>query len=843
MYIDPWEQFQSESSSAEAWQGSSQQQSIEDGRSLYAMRGAEKAETTAATESRDRITALGRKNRTEDRKTEFGKKYRNRETGEEESNTLFKAMARIGLERSYVRRDVDEAEADVNGDLPRGRTPSPRRQLPSSPQQPWLSQQDSASTSQLNNAMMPLEPDIEALYTNPWEPGQASGDESFGKDSGFSRTLSNSHVDQFLPSDNGIQSGSTNRLPDNIDASWQSSPYSFVRSGQIGNPPDMTTHRSNGTRISQNIRAASATLRRDPTRKENLEMAASMAFSSPSFDMGPDGIAYGVVSSSLWTPSPSPKKVATPKAQTSKPEVSKTTTAKKKAEAKPVTAKAETPKPKAPPLSRDQEHKSHLDKLSYLETCAKCWSGTGQKCDVKSSALSATIKSQLNVAKLLGSGGFAIVHRVVLSGVPLARKGINVHTPTQLDDIKTEVDHVKSLSGHKHIVQLVGTYVDDTHPSFDTFYILTFPVADCDMSNFLAEYEKSPSPTTDSGTIAKLCNAAGIAATNSRYTPFSALLQQFLKQTLGCITTAIAFMHSHKISHDDIKPANILLRSGCIYITDFGISRNRQLATQTSTELNPGRTLGWSAPEKDEQERHNPFQADIYSLGCIFMHVISLLSGKKNTKDCALILHNYPVHREPGILRHFEELAEAQWTDGTSWEGWMKLMALAMQMLSNDRHTRPIIEDVNSRLAAIGGAERRFHNVCCRQTTSLAETTIKPTPQSPQPSIMTSEAGTIPNSRDVTIRPPPKQTSPAPGVEHNGDSTKTPPSPAEDDEKKARPLPKPAPHRRSNTRQHVAVKGKDARMKSVQLGAKEPRTDPMVEPVSDTVVQDAAGLV
>ena len=480
------------------------------------------------------------------------------------------------------------------------------------------------------------------------------------------------------------------------------------------------------------------------------------------------------------------------KAQTTKAELSKTTTAKKKSEAKKVTAEAETPKLKAPALSRDEEHKSHVDKLTFFETSSKCWSGTGQKCDVKSSALSAGMKTQLNDAKLLGFGGGGTVHRVTLSGIPLARKGINVGMPTQLDDIRTEVDHVKSLSGHKHIVQLVGTYIDDTHPSYDTFYILTFPVADCDMSNFLAEYEKSLE-TSDSDTITKLCNAAGITTINVRYTPPSALLRQFLKQTLGCITAAIAFMHNHKISHDDIKPANILFRSGCVYITDFGISRNRQLATQTSTELNPGRTLGWSAPEKDEAERHNPFQADVYSFGCIFMHVISLLSGKKKTKDCALILHNYPVHREPGILRHFQELAEAQWTDGTSWEGWMKIMALTMQMLSNDRHARPKIEDVNRRLVEIGGVERRFHNVCCLMDTSLAEVKFKAVPQVPRPPTPRSEAATISKSNNHTIRPPPKHISSAPGLEKNLDRMKPLPS-AEGNDKTVRPLPKSAPH-------------------------------------------------
>ena len=83
------------------------------------MKAAEEAEENTASARTDRRMALGRKNRAEDKRTEFGENYRKVEKGEDESDGFFKALARIGVERSYVRRDegfADGAQADIHGD-------------------------------------------------------------------------------------------------------------------------------------------------------------------------------------------------------------------------------------------------------------------------------------------------------------------------------------------------------------------------------------------------------------------------------------------------------------------------------------------------------------------------------------------------------------------------------------------------------------------------------------------------------------------------------------------------------------------------------------------------------
>lgn len=538
-----------------------------------------------------------------------------------------------------------------------------------------------------------------------------------------------------------------------------SSHYSRVVTGQIGNTPEVTVRRAPSTRISQNVSLASATLRRNPSRKENLEMSANLAGKWPTVDIDPY-MAYEVVRANPTpprTPKPRTPNLGTP-AETSTPRSGTQATATtiratskpstpNPATIKPSESKPVTPQAAAVPLSRDQEYKAHEDKLGVMSARKTYWSQTGQMCDVNYTSLSPSIQSQLQNSTPLGAGGQGSVHRVVCHGVPLARKSIHIDPPSLLAAIKTEVKHLRSLAGHPHMVQLVGTYITPHH-AYEMLHILTFPVADCDMHTFLDDYEQVLSGTADAAVISRGSTAAGLKGTASRYTPISAQLRTILKQTLGCITAAIQYMHISKVAHDDIKPANVLLRGGQVYITDFGLSRDRRGATNTSTERYPGHTRGWTAPEKEDQEAHNPFKADVYSVGCIFMHVVSLLSAKKKKmKDCAEILQSPASRREAYIEEHFASIYQGPWYDETPPESYQKLIAMTVEMLQNDRTLRPTVSDVNDRLLTIGGARKVFHSTCCHQhlnqpplkvaETSVgngaAKTTSTPTARHPTP--------------------------------------------------------------------------------------------------------------
>ena len=90
----------------------------------------------------------------------------------------------------------------------------------------------------------------------------------------------------------------------------------------------------------------------------------------------------------------------------------------------------------------------------------------------------------------------------------------------------------------------------------------------------------------------------------------------FMRQIL----LAVKFCHDHHIAHRDIKPSNILIdRYGRPKLIDFGISMN----------VEPGEMVRdfscskpYSSPEVILTQPHDPYKADIWSLGVTFYYMI-----------------------------------------------------------------------------------------------------------------------------------------------------------------------------------------------------------------------------
>lgn len=87
----------------------------------------------------------------------------------------------------------------------------------------------------------------------------------------------------------------------------------------------------------------------------------------------------------------------------------------------------------------------------------------------------------------------------------------------------------------------------------------------------------------------------------------------------------LAYSHSRGFIHRDIKPSNLMLgRDGVVRILDFGLVRSER---QSSRRTEFGDTLGtWDylAPEQAHDASTVDHRADLYSLGCTFL---TLLSG------------------------------------------------------------------------------------------------------------------------------------------------------------------------------------------------------------------------
>ncbi|KAK4182966.1 Hsp70 protein-domain-containing protein [Podospora australis] len=200
-----------------------------------------------------------------------------------------------------------------------------------------------------------------------------------------------------------------------------------------------------------------------------------------------------------------------------------------------------------------------------------------------------------SIAKL-GFGAHGSVDKVVstLTHKIYARKLFRKSKGLKKEDVQTfrnELDVLKRVS-FRHCISLVATYSD---PKF--FGLLMSPVGDCNLEIY---YDA----------------AIGHADKLS-------LVRSFF----GCLASAVAYLHAKKIRHRDIKPQNIIVRGDEVLLADFGIAFNWENLTGATTTADSGKTLVYAAPEVLRVEPRNE-AADVWSLGCVFFEMATVLHGK-----------------------------------------------------------------------------------------------------------------------------------------------------------------------------------------------------------------------
>lgn len=87
------------------------------------------------------------------------------------------------------------------------------------------------------------------------------------------------------------------------------------------------------------------------------------------------------------------------------------------------------------------------------------------------------------------------------------------------------------------------------------------------------------------------------------------------------------FLHNAKIRHRDIKPQNILVKGSSVYFTDFGISLDWENLSRSTTTKDTAKSMLYCAPEVARYEKRNT-SADIWSLGCVFLEMLTIIKGK-----------------------------------------------------------------------------------------------------------------------------------------------------------------------------------------------------------------------
>lgn len=210
-----------------------------------------------------------------------------------------------------------------------------------------------------------------------------------------------------------------------------------------------------------------------------------------------------------------------------------------------------------------------------------------------------SIKAQWQKGKLLGRGTFGTVYEATNreTGSLCAMKEVDVipddsKSSECIRQLEQEIKILRNLE-HPNIVQYLGSEVID-----DRFCIYL-------------EY-------VHPGSINKYIRDHCEAVTES-------VVRNFTRHILS----GLAYLHSKKTVHRDIKGANLLVdSSGVVKLADFGLAKH---LSPHVTDLSLKGSPHWMAPEvlqaamrKDTNPEHT-YTMDIWSLGCT---VIEMVTGK-----------------------------------------------------------------------------------------------------------------------------------------------------------------------------------------------------------------------
>ncbi|KAK6444298.1 hypothetical protein FP744_10000546 [Trichoderma asperellum] len=266
---------------------------------------------------------------------------------------------------------------------------------------------------------------------------------------------------------------------------------------------------------------------------------------------------------------------------------------------------------------------------------------------------------------------------------------------TEADNERRAADELKMLKRvrHTHIVSFVGSF---TSPKF--FGLLMVPAAECNLATYLeaACYDSEK--------------------------------RVYLASFCGCLANALNHLHNVSyMTHNDIKPENILIHNGNVLLTDFGISLDWSETLRTTMFGPASHTPMYSAPEITHEDQLRDSSSDIWSLGCVFLEILSVFMGRK-VEDIKQFLKTKnqanPTYKKNSIaIQQWIKILES---DEGPLLGWLG------SMLEQNPNSRPNASSLLETLNDHTILAKSYFGKCCRAKKLSKARFTEGNPQQPE---------------------------------------------------------------------------------------------------------------
>lgn len=193
--------------------------------------------------------------------------------------------------------------------------------------------------------------------------------------------------------------------------------------------------------------------------------------------------------------------------------------------------------------------------------------------------LGPTDEELLEVCSMFGQGSLGMVEAVRLKDEQLSsfvRKRVKLPIRDRqkiLKIVQDEAENLRALN-HPHIVTLIGTYEEQKYNNRHFYCLLMSPVGENEPREFL-ERDSEQEHALEKKRV----------------------WGDWIRRWFVCLASALEYMHSQGIRHQDIKPSNIIHRGSSVFFTNSSSSNTFAVGHTTSTDKPCRSSSMYAAPE------------------------------------------------------------------------------------------------------------------------------------------------------------------------------------------------------------------------------------------------------